>query len=463
MKYYPVYLDLCGRHAVVLGGGATALEKVRGLLDAGAQVSVVSLEPCGGLEELAAAGRISVRRRRYAPGDLEGAAIAVDASWDDATNQASAAEARARGVMLNVVDRPQYCDFIAPAVVRRGPLQVAISTSGESPFLASALKARLERSLGEEWGPFVSLVGQVRRRLRRRGVAGGAQIGIYRRLLNSNLRRLLRAGRHDQAAAAATRIAHEDQRARQGRVALVGAGPGDPDLLTLAACDLLTQADVVFHDALIAAKTLDWCGPHTRVVNVGKRGGRQSPAQEDITAQLIASAREGLDVVRLKGGDPFIFGRGGEEMAVLVAAGIEVLVIPGVSSAHAAPAVAGIPLTLRGVASSVAFLAGHETGAGRLEDLARSADTLVVLMALTNLPVLARRLARVLGPDHPAAVVSQATLPGERVVRAPLGGVAEAAVRAGLGAPATLVVGRVVDALPAAEASPVLARAFGAG
>jgi uroporphyrin-III C-methyltransferase len=215
----------------------------------------------------------------------------------------------------------------------------------------------------------------------------------------------------------------------------------------VAAQELLFEADLVIHDALVSPGVLALCGPQTRVVPAGKRGGRPSARQEDISAALIGAAREGLDVVRLKGGDPFVFGRGGEEMAALVEAGIEVLVLPGVSSVQAAPSAAGIPLTLRGVASSFAVTslkAGDASGAGtRLEALAAAADTLVLLMPLADLDEVGVRLGRVLG-DRPAALVAGASTPDQRVVRTSITGLADAARRARIEGPATLVVGEVV-------------------
>jgi uroporphyrin-III C-methyltransferase/precorrin-2 dehydrogenase/sirohydrochlorin ferrochelatase len=255
---------------------------------------------------------------------------------------------------------------------------------------------------------------------------------------------MLRDGRRDEACQAASAIASGEGR---GWVALVGAGPGDPGLLTLAGRDLLASADTVFHDALVRPETLALCGPGVRLVDVGKRGGGHAAGQAGITAALVEAARRGEYVVRLKGGDPFVFGRGGEEVEALLGAGVEVLVVPGVSSAVAAAGVAGIPLTLRGVAASVGVVSGHCAGEGavpaELERVAASVDTLVVLMPLANLDRLTARLAAVLGCERPAALVAEATLPGQRLVRAPLGALPEAARGAGVRAPATLVVGQV--------------------
>ena len=449
---YPVTLQLRDRPCTVLGGGPLAAEKARGLVGAGARVTVLAASPGAEVEALGSEGAVDLLRRDYAPGDLAGRFLAIDASEDEETHRRSFTEAEERGVLLNVVDRPQHCHFHAPALVRRGPLCVAVSTGGESPFLAGALRARLERVLGEEWGPFTVTVGAVRRRLRDRGVPLEEQDRVYRRLLRSGVRELLRDGRDADAGRAVAAIESAAATPRPGRVALVGAGPGDPALLTVAARDLLAEADAVYHDALVDARTLALRGPHARLVDVGKRGGRDSVEQAAITAQLIEAARAGEDVVRLKGGDPFLFGRGGEELAALRAAGLEVVAIPGVSAALAAPAAAGIPVTLRGVASSLAIVTGSDRdGASpeRLERVALAVDTLVVLMPLTNLEAICARLAAALGPGRPAALVASASLAGQEVVRAPVSRMARAAAEAGIGAPATLVVGEVVDAVPA--------------
>jgi uroporphyrin-III C-methyltransferase/precorrin-2 dehydrogenase/sirohydrochlorin ferrochelatase len=430
--YYPVVLDLHERRCVVLGDTLLADEKSLGLRTAGA--SVVHL------------------RRAFEPGDLVGAYLAIDASDDRPAQAAARDEADREGVLLNVADVTQQCDWIAPAIVRRGPLQIAISTSGESPFLARALRERIEAMFGEEWGPFTALMGRMRRRLRRAGIAADAQQRAYRRLLRSPATAMLGDGLDDSAAALALAIeqsAHETARpAPMGEVVLAGAGPGDPNLLTLGARAVLADADVVFHDALVSAGILKLCGPQARLVDAGKRSGRRSASQEDINDAMIAAARTGELVVRLKGGDPFLFGRGGEEVVALQRAGIPVRVIPGVSAALAAPAAAGIPVTHRGVAASVAFVTGHRAGgdSSALESLAASVDTLVVLMP-ADLETIAARLTAVLGPDRPAAIVSQATTAQQRVVRAPIGSVAAAARSARLEPPSTLVVGAVVGVL----------------
>ncbi len=426
-RYYPLFVDLENERCVVVGEGGVADEKAAALRRCGAEVDQVAGPD-------------------YRTSLLDGARVVIDCSGDDQLGRRVYADAEARGILVNVLDRTHWCRFIAPAVVDRHPLQIAISTAGESPFLASALRRRLEALLPAEWSEFVSLVGRIRRDLRRRGVPIAQQTAVYRRLLASPVRALLAAGDADAAERAAREEASRHGSAPAGRVTLVGAGPGDQGLLTLAAVEALADADLVLHDALVPPGVLRIAPATAEVISVGKRAGGPSTRQEDINRALLEAALAGRRVVRLKGGDPFVFGRGGEELEFLIAAGIDVAVVPGVSSAVAAPAAAGIPLTLRGVATSVAFVTASTEGRGptpRLAALAGSVDTLVVLMGLASLAETAQELVPVLGWGRPAAVVAQATLPGQRVVRAPLGAIAEAVRAAALEAPATLVIGEV--------------------
>jgi uroporphyrin-III C-methyltransferase/precorrin-2 dehydrogenase/sirohydrochlorin ferrochelatase len=431
VRYYPIFLDLARQRCIVVGEGKLAEEKVATLTEAGAAVTVIS-------------------SLDYQPGDLAGARLVIVASEHEDINRRTWDEAEAAGILINVVDRPAQCRFIAPAIVRRDPLLIAISTEGESPFLASALRARLERWLGREWGPFTAMVGRIRRDLRKRGISITEQTGAYRRLMSSDVRSLLRAGRSQEAEHRAAALSQTSIR-HSGRVALVGAGPGDPDLLTVKARELLADADFVLHDALVSPETLSLCGPDAKLEAVGKRGGLESASQERINARLIELARAGHFVVRLKGGDPFVFARGGEELNALTAAGIDVMVVPGITSAFAAPAAAGIPTTMRGLSSSIAITTAQGgDSADRLGELAHASDTLIVLMARSNLEEVARVVARAVGGSRPAALVSNATLPNQRSVSGPVGDIARLADRAGIEAPATLIVGAVVNQAEAA-------------
>jgi uroporphyrin-III C-methyltransferase / precorrin-2 dehydrogenase / sirohydrochlorin ferrochelatase len=437
-QYFPVFLDLRGRRCVVLGSGQVADEKAASLQDAGAVV---------------------VRHERaFRSGDLAGAFLAVDASGDTPGQTAARREADREHVLLNVVDVADRCDWIAPAVVRRGPVQVAISTSGESPFLAATLRARIEGLVGAEWGRFAEVVGRVRRRLRRRGIAADSQRRVYERLLRSDVLALLREGDAEAAESLAAAIESSAYRGDPadavGEVILAGAGPGDPALLTVAARDALAYADVIFHDALVDPAVLGLSRTGARMVDVGKRAGRASTPQAEINAAMADAAARGEVVVRLKGGDPFLFGRGGEEVNAMHAAGVPVRVIPGVSAALSAPAAAGIPVTHRGVAGSVGIVTGQRAADAddkHLERIAAAADTLVVLMPV-ELEGLTHRLTSVVGAHRPAALVSRATTGQQRVVRGTVSSVASIARSAGLEAPATLIIGDVVNAITPAAA-----------
>jgi uroporphyrin-III C-methyltransferase / precorrin-2 dehydrogenase / sirohydrochlorin ferrochelatase len=451
---YIVALDLAGRRCVVLGGGENAAHRVAGLLDAGALVDVVAPTLNTTLAQLATARSVEWTARGYQPGDLRGALLAFNTVADATLEQAVRVEAATEGVLLNTHDRPASCDFASPALVRRGRLQVAVSTSGDSPYVAAAMRERLEKLIGEEWGSLLALVGGVRRRLRREKVPAADQQRVYRGLLRPQVRASLR--RQGRAAGALLGAAAWDISPPAGVVHLVGSGPGDPGLLTVAARELLFDADVVFHDALVSPEILGLCGARTRLVDVGKRGGGLRTSQDEIIAMLIESARAGLEVVRLKGGDPFVFGRGGEELDALRAAGVRAHVVPGVSSALAAPAAADIPLTFRGVSGSAAIVTGHDSDGQlpkNLEAVATAVDTLVVLMPLAVLPDIATRLAAVLGGEWPAAVIANATTDAQLTVRAPLRDIVTAVAAAGIAAPATLVLGQVVNSIRAEDLS----------
>ncbi len=439
MGYYAAFLDVTGRRCLVVGGGDPALAKVRGLLDAGAQVTVVWDRVVPALRDL----DVTVQERRFQDSDVDGCFIAIDASCDEDTGVRVSRAAQTRGVPVNVLDRPALCTFIAPALVRRGPLQVAISTSGRSPFLASHLRHLVERWLGDEWGDMVELTGRLRDRLRRKAVPLREQTEAYARALASPLLDRLRARQP---------AAMEPALLDAGRVALVGAGPGDPGLLTVRAADLLSRAEVVFYDALVEPAVLRWCRPDAELVPAGKRAGRASTPQDDIQRRMIDAAKAGRFVVRLKGGDPFVFGRGGEEVLALAAVGIPVEVVPGVSSALAAPALAGIPLTHRGLAASFAVTTARRAD-GTLHDFHDLAgvDTLVVMMVVDSLAlVTAQLIAAGRSARCPAAVVEAASTARQRVVRGVIATIAERSRTARIEGPALLVVGNVVDALSAA-------------
>ena len=398
MGSYPLVLDLAGRRAVVVGGGAVALRRVRGLLDAGASVQVVapSVRP-----ELAALP-VSVTPRAYADGDLAGAWVVHACTGDPAVNAAVAAEAERRQVPCVRADAPAGGTARTPAVARSAGLVVAVASAGADPDPGRVRAVR----------DAVALLLDT----------GGLPL------------RATRPG--------------------PGRVALVGGGPGDPELITVRGRRLLAEADVVVVDRLAPRVLLDELPPGVEVVDVGKAPHGTGPTQAEISAVLVDRARRGLRVVRLKGGDPFVLGRGGEEVLACVAAGVPVEVVAGVSSVLAGPAAAGIPVTHRGVAADFAVVSGHleptadPTRPGSTVDWQALADgpaTLVLLMGLDRLGAVAAELVKRGRPaDTPVAVVRRATLPDQQVLVGPLGTIAAQVTAAGLRPPAVVVIGDVV-------------------
>ena len=487
MTFYPVFLDLRGRRAVVIGGGAVAEQKVLGLLSAGAHVTVVSPETTPRLAELAAAGGIDLRRRPYRSGDLAGAWLAIAGTDDRAANAQVWAEAEREGVLLNAVDDLDHCSFIAPAIHREGDITVAVSTSGKSPALAARLRQRVARLVGPAEARLCELLGELRPELAARVPDPHARTALWYRIVDSDVIEFVRRGDDDGARRrmdelveqppefprlkpgpgtalplrAVPQGAHSSEwEYGTGVIYLVGAGPGDPGLITAKGLEILRSADVVVYDRLVAPALVADALPGAERVFVGKRphGGGANLAQDEINALLVERARRGLTVVRLKGGDPFVFGRGAEECEALHAAGVPFRVVPGVTSAIAVPAAAGIPVTHRRLASAFAVVTGHECdGVSNLDwqSLAR-VPSLVVLMGLSALPeITARLLEHGADPDTPAAAIASGTLPDQRVVVATLATLAERVAEEGLEAPVTVVIGEVVQVRELLGAEPV--------
>jgi len=443
--FYPVFLDLRGRRAVVIGGGAVAEQKVHGLVGAGAHVTVVSTDVSPALGALARRNAIEHKRRPYRRGDLKGAWLAIAATDDRGTNGAVWAEAEQLGVPLNAVDDLEHCSFIAPAVHREGDITVAVSTAGKSPALAVRLRQRIARLVGRAEARLCELLGELRPGLAERVPDTPTRTALWYRIVDSDVIDFVRRGDIEGARGRIAELVGPHPLSpspfgRGGTVYLVGAGPGDPGLITAKGLELLRSADVVVYDRLVSPALLAQAPAEAERILRGTD-------QQDVNALLIDRAREGLNVVRLKGGDPFVFGRGAEECEALAAAGVSYEVIPGVTSAIAVPAAAGIPVTHRRVASGFAVVAGHECdGRSDLdwEALSRM-PTLVVLMGLAALPdVVARLRAQGAPADAPVAVIASGTLPEQRTVVGTLDDIAELVAGAGLEPPATIVIGEVV-------------------
>ena len=440
---YPVMLEVRGRRCVVIGGGTIGEGKVLGLLDGGASVTVIDPNPTSRLEELAGEGRVTLVRRNYGPGDLKGAFVAIAATDDNSANADVFREAEQEGVLLNAVDDSRYCHFSVPSIVRRGELMLTLSTGGKSPALAKSIRKKLSTQFGEEYGVLVDLLAEVREEaLPQRKVGFDEWAARWERALKPDLIALVREGRHQELKDSVMRCLKGE--VSPGHVWIVGAGPGDPELITLKGRRALDGADVVVYDRLVDPSLVEG----KEAIYAGKTRGGDSARQEEINATLVRLAGKGRNVVRLKGGDPFVFGRGSEEAEALVDAGIDFTVIPAPTSAIAALAAAGIPVTDRRFSSSLAVVTGHSGGPRPVDfkALASAVETIVVLMGINNLKEITDGLlAGGLPPATPAAIVQNGTRPDQRVIVSDLESLTDVAAGAGLGSPCLVVFGDVVS------------------
>lgn len=436
MSLLPIFLKLDGRRGLVVGAGSVALDKINALLKTGVRLRVVAPEAREEVRALAVEGRIEWVRRAFEPADLDGNFVAIAATDAPEVNAEVYRAAVERGILCNSVDDIPHCDFFFGSVVSRGELQIAISTGGESPAVAQRLRREIDGQLPEDLGPWLEKLGELRRE-----VLAAHPRGEVRRLL---LHELAQREICDSALCATKQLARTGRKAaRAGGVTLVGAGPGDPELLTVKAVRAIEAADVVLHDDLVPQAILDLAPSAAEIVNVGKRCGRKSITQEEINGVMVEQARAGRAVVRLKSGDPLLFGRAAEEMAALSEAGVEFEVIPGVSAAFAAAASLGRSLTDRDWASNVIFSTGHHAQSHNRAALPALEDaTRVVYMPGRDLRLLAEEwLAMGLPEDLPCAVVSRAAQPDEQVVHTTLGALGDAAPTA---APSLLIAGWTV-------------------
>jgi uroporphyrin-III C-methyltransferase/precorrin-2 dehydrogenase/sirohydrochlorin ferrochelatase len=448
MDFLPIFLDLREQPCLVVGGGEIAARKCALLARAGARVTVLAPELGAALGAELAAGRVAHRAATFREEDLEGYALAIAATSDQAVNRAVAAAARARRMPVNVVDQPALCSFILPSIIERAPITVAVSSGGASPVLARLLRARLESLVPAGYGRLAALAREFRDRVKAR-FAPAERRRFWERVLQGPIAELVLAGRYAdaraalEAALADTRLAFSG-----GEVSLVGAGPGDPDLLTFRALRLMQQADVVVYDRLVSQPILDLVRLEAERIYAGKERAKHSLPQEDINQLLVRLAKQGKRVVRLKGGDPFIFGRGGEEIDTLAAEGIPFQVVPGITAAAGCASYAGIPLTHRDYAQSVVFVTGHlQDGSLELNwrALAQPRQTIVFYMGLLALDQLCARLVEHgLPPATPAALVQAGTTPQQRVLAGTLATLPGIVRRSEVRAPTLIIVGEVV-------------------
>jgi uroporphyrin-III C-methyltransferase/precorrin-2 dehydrogenase/sirohydrochlorin ferrochelatase len=456
VNYLPLFFDLRGLRVLVVGAGAVALRKVQLLERAHAAIIVVAPQVAPELEKLAAAGTIELRVREFAAEDLDGARLVIVATARRAVNRWIASLAEARGIPVNVVDDRKASRVIVPAIIDRDPVIVAVSSAGTSPVLARRLRERLEALVPKRIGLWADWLAGLRAAARRRLPSTDARRRYFEMLVDGPAERRFVAGDERGAQRIAQRLmaaGASPAPTQAGEVTLVGAGPGDPELLTLKALRALQDADVILHDRLVPEAVLDYARRDAERVCVGKAARGGGTSQEAINDLLIEHARRGRRVVRLKGGDPFIFGRGGEELEALARAGIAYSVVPGISAANGCAAYAGIPLTHRDHAHSVSFVTGHGEQGGDEPDwasLARPKTTAVFYMGLARLDhILARLIENGAPAERPAALIAQGTTAEQQVVVATLGTLrgtlrGRAAARR-IESPALLVVGEVAS------------------
>lgn len=449
MDFLPIYLDIRNKSCVVIGGGPVAARRVDTLLRAGAQVTVISPQLCSRLEEIAHEQKIRVEPRNYLETDLDTACLAIAATDSEVTNRSIAAAARNKRIPVNVVDQPDLCSFIMPAIIDRSPVIAAVSTGGASPVLTRLIKARLESLIPNSYGRLAELARRYRSAVKQRFESVAERQKFWQSILQGGVAEYIFSGRDDEADIAMERALQDDHIVTgAGEVYLVGAGPGDPDLLTFRALRLMQQADVVVYDRLVAASILELTRADAERIYVGKERSKHAMRQEEINQTLANIAKQGKRVLRLKGGDPFIFGRGGEEIDTLAAQGVPFQVVPGITAAAGCASYSGIPLTHRDYAQSVTFVTGHlKDGTTNLNwsMLAQPNQTVVFYMGLVGLPVICRELqAHGVPEDMPIALIEQGTTQQQKVWTGTLDTIPSIVEQEKPKPPTLIIVGQVV-------------------
>ena len=446
LNAFPVFLRVEGRVVVIVGGGDEALAKARLIGQSSAEIRIVAPEVTRGLAAWIAEHGATRVASRYQPDLLADAAMVFAASGDEALDISVSQDARRRGIPVNAVDRPELCDFYTPSIVNRAPVCVAIGTEGAAPVLAQSIRARIDQLLSPSLGALASLAASLRVTAER-----ALPKPLRRRFWNDFFAgapaRAMEVGHAEEALEAAAELLRR-RRALQGFVALVGAGPGAEDLITLRAQRHLMEADVIVHDALVPEAVIAMGRRDAERIPVGKRKGCHTKSQSEINVLLVSLAREGRRVVRLKSGDPLVFGRAGEEMQALRDAGIAYEVVPGVTAALAAAADFELPLTLRGVSSSLVFTTGHDLRGETLPDWARLAidgATVAVYMGRSIAAEIAGRLIEAgLSPDTAVAVVENASRPDKRLFHGTLNDLPSLELRTDLAGPVMTIIGDAV-------------------
>lgn len=482
MNTFPLFFKLDNRKVLIVGGGDVALRKADLLSRAGAAITIVAPSICDELHALLSDEKHTLIYENYNKKYMQGARVIIAGTDDEALNHQIHADATALNIPVNVVDTPHLCDFIFPAIVDRNPIVIGISSNGKAPVLARLLRARLETLIPQGYGKLAKLAGEFRSEVKNKIPTLTGRRQFWERAFEGKVSELIFAGNETEATAqlqkdlaeTAKKIANQHSDDTEvatnsaanldnqdtdsdisnkgknpvGEVYIVGAGPGDPELLTFKALRLMQQADIVFYDALVSPQVLDLCRRDADKVYVGKKRSNHAVAQLGINELLINEAKKGRRVVRLKGGDPFIFGRGGEEIESLRAHGVPYQVVPGITAANAAASYAGIPLTHRDHSQSVRFVTGFlKAGVPneKFENLLDTNETVVFYMGLHSLERLTEGLMEAgRSSETPIAIVSNASMPNQQVLTGTLASIVERQEQAQLPTPALLIMGDVV-------------------
>ena len=450
MQYLPLFLNLQQQRCLVVGGGEVAARKLELLIKAGVDITVVAISLCQRVEALKSQYPLTIKLKAFTPDDLANAQLVVAATDNRELNAEIAANAKAIGLWVNVVDRPDLGNFIFPAIIDRSPLIAAVASGGASPVLTRLLRGKIESVIPSAFGKLADLADQFRPMVKEH-IQNPAQRRIFwERVLQGPVAELVFSGRIKQAEQLLRQsVLQEHNQPKLGEVYLIGAGPGDPDLLTFKALRLMQQADVIVYDRLVAPEIVDLARRDAEKIYVGKERDNHSLPQDSINELLAQQALAGKRVARLKGGDPFIFGRGGEEIETLLQYGISFQVVPGVTAASGCASYSGIPLTHRDHAQSCTFVTGHlKDGTINLNwpQLAAPRQTVVIYMGLQGLPVICEQLiAHGCSPDHPVAIIQKGTTAHQKIVTGSLTTIQEHVVNAQLQSPTLIIVGSVVE------------------
>ncbi len=450
MDYLPICIDLKQRHCLIVGGGDVAARKAGLLLKAQAQICVVAPDISPSMQALLSDQRMTWIQAAFAPAHLDGQTLVIAATDDQSLNRFVYQQARAQRILVNVADCPELCDFILPSILDRSPLLITVSSSGHSPVLARQLRAKLETLIPPAYSRLAELLGRYRESVKSRFRSIQSRRRFWEKVLHGKVAEHILAGREAQGEAELNHLLEHTQSGDEevGEVYLIGAGPGDPELLTFKALRLMQQADVVFYDRLVSQEVRDLVRREAEQIYVGKQRAWHAVRQEEINQLLVEHARQGKRVVRLKGGDPFIFGRGGEEIETLAQENIPFQVVPGITAASGCACYAGIPLTHRDYAQSCIFVTGQlKEGELNLNwsALVQPRQTVVIYMGLAGLPVLSQRLQQYgLAPDTPAALVQQGTTAQQKVWVTTITQLPELAKREQPVAPTLVIIGDVV-------------------